>query len=75
VLHLTDKKQNSLPDFNSLDDRMIAKHTQSPMLVIKTNLDPKDSTEDNPYFTANNQTDTKQFRDFFEAKTESVKEE
>jgi hypothetical protein len=64
---MTDKKQNSLPDFDSLNDRMIAKHSQSPMLVIKTNLDPKDSTVDNPYYTNNSQADTTSFREFFEA--------
>jgi hypothetical protein len=62
-----DKKQpNSLPDFDSLDDRVIANQPSQPMLVIKTNLDPKDSTVDNPYFTNKNQADTESFRDFFE---------
>lgn len=55
-----------MPDFEELDDRMIAKHTNEPMLVIKTNLDPKDSTEDNPYYQNKEETDTEEFRDYFE---------
>lgn len=55
-----------MPDFEKLDDRMIAKHTNEPMLVIKTNLDPKDSTEDNPYYKNKEETDTEEFRDYFE---------
>jgi hypothetical protein len=60
------KKQNQMPDFDSLNDRIIAKQPSEPMLVIKTNLDPKDSTVDNPYFTNESQADTKKFREFFE---------
>jgi hypothetical protein len=55
-----------MPDFEELDDRMIAKHTNEPMLVIKTNLDPKDSTENNPYYKNKEETDTNEFRDYFE---------
>jgi hypothetical protein len=62
------KKQNQSPDFDSLDDRVIAEPPSEPMLVIKTNLDPKDSTVDNPYFTNTSQADTKVFREFFEGK-------
>ena len=40
--------------------------TSGPTLVIKTNLDPKDSTVDNPYFQNVNKTDKKAFRDYFE---------
>ncbi|WP_066051513.1 hypothetical protein [Robertmurraya korlensis] len=59
---------DKLPDFEQLDDRVIAQHTEAPMLVIKTNLDPKDSTVDNPYYKNKNLTDTKEFRDYFEDK-------
>lgn len=55
-----------LPDFKELDDRLIAEAPSEPMLVIKTNLDPKDSTEDNPYYQNLGLTDTEQFRDYFE---------
>ncbi|MBT2688755.1 hypothetical protein J7I93_11225 [Bacillus sp. ISL-47] len=55
-----------MPDFEELDDRMIAQHTNEPMLVIKTNLDPKNSTEDNPYYQNKEETDTEEFRDYFE---------
>jgi hypothetical protein len=60
---------DKLPDFEQLDDRVIAQHTEAPMLVIKTNLDPKDSTVDNPYYKNKNLTDTKEFRDYFEDKS------
>ena len=40
--------------------------TPSPMLVIKTNLDPKDSTENNPYYQGKNTKDPNAFRDYFE---------
>ncbi|WP_075981678.1 hypothetical protein [Bacillus massilinigeriensis] len=56
-----------LPDFDSLDDRIIAERSSSkPILVIKTNLDPKDSTENNPYFHNSEETNIKEFKDFFE---------
>lgn len=58
-----------LPDFDQLNDRVIAQHTEEPMLVIKTNLDPKDSTENNPYYKNKEQTDTKEFREYFEDKS------
>lgn len=57
----------NMPDFDKLNDRIIAEQrTSGPTLVIKTNLDPNDSTVDNPYYENNKTTDTKEFRDFFE---------
>lgn len=38
-----------LPDFKDLNDRIIAQSSQSPRLVIKTNLDTKNVTDKNPY--------------------------
>ncbi|KRF61012.1 hypothetical protein ASG99_08785 [Bacillus sp. Soil768D1] len=38
-----------LPDFKDLNDRIIAQPSQSPRLVIKTNLDAKNVTDKNPY--------------------------
>lgn len=56
-----------LPDFEELNDRLITERsTAGPTLVIKSNLDPKDSTVDNPYFQNDNKTDIKAFRDYFE---------
>lgn len=56
-----------LPDFNKLTDRIIAEtRTSGPSLVIKTNLDPQDSTVNNPYFENKKLTDTDEFRNFFE---------
>jgi hypothetical protein len=58
---------NKLPDFNELNDRIIAEQsTSGPTLVIKTNLDPKDSTVDNPYYQQEGKGTKKQFRDYFE---------
>ncbi|MFD2442966.1 hypothetical protein ACFSO7_03120 [Bacillus sp. CGMCC 1.16607] len=62
-------KKNSMPDFDSLDDRIIAEQPNQPMLVIKTNLDPKDPTENNPYFTSNNHTNKKAFQNYFDNRT------
>jgi hypothetical protein len=55
-----------MPDFQELTDRMIAEKPSSPMLVIKTNLDPKDSTENNPYYRHNDPKDPNAFKDYFE---------
>jgi hypothetical protein len=59
-----------LPDFKELEDRLIAEAPSKPMLVIKTNLDPNDSTEDNPYYRNMGLTNTEQFRDYFEERKE-----
>ena len=56
----------NLPDFNELDDRLIANATPDPTLVIKTNLDPKDPTENNPYYQNIGISDMEKFRDYFE---------
>ncbi|WP_442600443.1 hypothetical protein [Neobacillus sp. D3-1R] len=63
---MDEKNRHNLPDFDSLDDRMIARQPSSPMLVIKTNLDPKDVTEENPYLTDEANQDKNKFRNFFE---------
>lgn len=52
-----------IPDFDKLSDRIIAKPTTSPSFVMKTNLDPKDVTEDNPY---SQKEVTKEFKPYFE---------
>ncbi|MCM3668440.1 hypothetical protein M3181_05415 [Mesobacillus maritimus] len=59
-----------LPDFKELEDRVIAEAPSQPMLVIKTNLDPKNSTEDNPYYRNLGLTKTEQFRNYFEERKE-----
>jgi hypothetical protein len=58
-----DKKKNNLPDFNELNDRLIAEPSTSPQLVIKTNLDSEDINQENPYATKN-ESSTK-FKNFF----------
>ncbi|OCA89272.1 hypothetical protein A8F94_23800 [Bacillus sp. FJAT-27225] len=55
-----------LPDFKELEDRVIAeRRTSGPMLVIKTNLDPEDATEDNPYYQNKELSDKEKFEDYF----------
>jgi len=57
----------NLPDFKELNDRIIANHgTAGPSIVIKTNLDPKDSTVNNPYVQNEDKSENQTFRDFFE---------
>jgi len=55
-----------LPDFDQLNDRIIADRPSEVMLVIKSNLDPKDSTENNPYYHDKETNVPKEFREFFE---------
>jgi hypothetical protein len=54
-----------LPDFKELNDRIIAEASDEPMLVIKTNLDPQNATQENPYYkeTGSNQ---EEFSSYFE---------
>ncbi|MEH7380726.1 hypothetical protein V7138_09625 [Bacillus sp. JJ1533] len=55
----------NLPDFKELNDRIIADASDEPILVIKTNLDPKNVTEDNPYYRKS-KSDEEEFTSFFE---------
>jgi hypothetical protein len=59
------KGSNGLPDFNQLNDRIIAEPSDTPSLVIKTNLDPKSPTENNPYIVDQNIKDEKKFNQYF----------
>lgn len=54
-----------MPDFDELNDRMIAERSSSPMLVIKTNLDPENPSEKNPYYQKGNAQDKEAMDDFF----------
>ncbi len=56
----------NMPDFDQLNDRIIAESPPTPMLVIKTNLDPKDATENNPYYHNSEVTNAKRIKEFFE---------
>jgi hypothetical protein len=58
-------KKSQTPDFDSLDDRMIASMPSDPSLVIKTNLDPENVEEENPYFQKENQRDPEKFKNYF----------
>lgn len=55
-----------MPDFDRLNDRIIADSSPSPMLVIKTNLDPKDVSENNPYYQDTEVKNPKAIKEFFE---------
>ena len=57
------RRNEELPDFKQLHDRVIAEPTDEPTLVIRTNLDPKKPTEDNPYYRSN--TDIDKFNKYF----------
>lgn len=56
----------NLPDFKELHDRIIANPSTGPQLVIKTNLDPKDVKEENPYFESGQASNSEKFNEYFE---------
>ena len=55
-----------MPDFDQLNDRIILESTPTPMIVIKTNLDPKNVTENNPYYQDEEVKDPKAVKEYFE---------
>jgi hypothetical protein len=57
--------KKTLPDFDSLTDRIINEPADEPMLVIKTKLDPKQATVGNPY-AQGKKTISKTFEAFFQ---------
>ncbi|GAA0320468.1 hypothetical protein GCM10008967_08780 [Bacillus carboniphilus] len=57
----------NMEDFKELDDRIIAEGMSQPSLVIKTNLDPDNVTEENPYYK-NTSSQKEKFEDYFEEK-------
>lgn len=58
-------KQQQDPNFDSLNDRLIASRPSSPSLVIKTNLDQQNTEGLNPYYQEGNQKDPEKFQNFF----------
>jgi hypothetical protein len=60
------KGNEKMPDFDKLSDRMIVEPSDSPFLVVKTNLDSKDVTEDNPYYNKDNKEASDTFKQYFE---------
>ncbi|MDR6997859.1 hypothetical protein [Neobacillus niacini] len=46
-----------------MNDRIIAESPSQPILVIKTNLDSKNVTDENPYYQGEN---NKKFKEFFD---------
>lgn len=59
------KGYRDMPDFKQLNDRIIVEPSDEPALVIKTNLDPRDPTVENPYFSKDTK-DKEVFNDFFD---------
>ncbi|GHH96619.1 hypothetical protein [Neobacillus kokaensis] len=55
-----------VPDFDKLNDRIIAEMPSEPMIVIKTNLDPKNVMDQNPYYQSGEIKDPKEFKNYFE---------
>jgi hypothetical protein len=55
----------SLPNFKEMTDRVHANPGTGPQLVIKTNLDPSEVTEENPYVQSEQPTDPEEFRNYF----------
>lgn len=43
------KGNEEMPNFDKLNDRIIAEASDSPKIQIKTNLDAKSVEEENPY--------------------------
>jgi hypothetical protein len=55
-----------IADFDQLNDRIILESTPTPMIVIKTNLDPKNVTENNPYYDDEDVKNPKAVKNYFE---------
>ena len=55
-----------MPDFDQLNDRIILESTPTPMIVIKTNLDPKNGIENNPYYQDGDVKNPKAVKNYFE---------
>lgn len=65
-MELNQPGSKNLPDFKELNDRIIANPSTGPQLVIKTNLDPKDVKEENPYFESGHASNSEKFNEYFE---------
>ncbi|WP_078546157.1 hypothetical protein [Litchfieldia alkalitelluris] len=61
------KNSKEMPDFKQLSDRIIANPSPEPSLVIKTNLDPVNAIDDNPYFVKG-KSDEQEFSSYFNDK-------
>lgn len=47
---MRNQENSNIPNFDHLNDRVIAEGINHPTLSIKTNLDSKSSLENNPYY-------------------------
>jgi hypothetical protein len=46
---MTEKNKPNMPDFDRLNDRIIAEAPKGPFIGIRTNLDDKNTEKMNPY--------------------------
>lgn len=63
------QNQKNQPNFNELNDRFIGETPDHPSLSMRTDLDPKDVTKDNPYFDEtkeHTQEEMEKFKKFFQ---------
>jgi hypothetical protein len=64
---MKEENRNNMPNFDELNDRIIAEASDSPRISIKTNLDPKNTTEENPYNGENmSKEEQKKHQQFFD---------
>lgn len=62
------KDNKKTPDFDKLNDRVIAEASPSPTFTMRTNLDNDDALEDNPYYSSEDvrsEEERKKFKTFF----------
>ncbi|MFD9627068.1 hypothetical protein [Peribacillus muralis] len=55
--------KKEIPDFKEMDDRIFREPSDSPRIVIETNLDAKNVKDGNPY---SNRINSEGFEDYFE---------
>ncbi|WP_407272763.1 hypothetical protein [Radiobacillus sp. PE A8.2] len=68
---MDENKNQNMPKFDDLDDRVIAEGSQQPAFSMKTSLDPEDPTKDNPYFDNTKQhskEEIEKFKKFFQGR-------
>lgn len=46
---MTENREEKMPDFKQLSDRVIAEAPPGPFIGMRTNLDPENPEEYNPY--------------------------
>lgn len=65
---MNEQKGTQMPDFDRLNDRVIAEGLEIPSVSIKTNVDPKNVLEENPYYDKSktySEEELEKFKKFF----------